>query len=117
MDKRKTRLIVSSNLKRAIISQKLQRTVISKELNIKYNKLCDWIRGRTMPKENELKKLADYLGLDIHQVYEKNIPEELSFPLQIKMIKEELNKQDNTIKINDEFYIKKENIERIINNE
>ena len=119
MDKRKqTRLIVSANIKHALQEQKITRTTASKDLNIKYSRFCDWLRGRTFPKENELKQLADYLGLNMTQVYDsETLPEELSLPLKFKLLKEEFKKKNNIIKFNDRFYIKMEKLERILNNE
>ena len=118
MDNRKTtRLIVSQNIKQEMINQNITRQKMSDDLQIKYTTLCDWVKGRTSPNLYYLKKVVDYLRLDMDEIY-KPIDTNIVPPgFKIQMIKKELKNKKNIIKINDEIYIKIEKIERIINNE
>ncbi|HCL03811.1 MAG TPA: hypothetical protein DHW61_15630 [Lachnoclostridium phytofermentans] len=38
---------------------------VSKDTNIPYSAFSDWKAGRSTPKQDKLKKIADYLGVSI----------------------------------------------------
>lgn len=116
-NKKLTRMIVSQNIKNAMIMQKITRQKMSDDLEIKYTTVCDWVRGRTSPNLYYLKKVIDYLGLDMAKIYETNESIEIPMHLKLRLLRKELNNNNNIIKINDELYIKKDNIERIVNYE
>lgn len=113
--KRITRLIVSRKIKNELTRQKITRKKMSEDLEINYFKICDWVRGRTFPNSYYLEKIVNYLGMDMDTLFDTNAPLEIPISQRMRMLKKELKNSNNMIKINDEFYIRKENIERIIN--
>lgn len=45
---------------------------VGKETGISSSTLSDWKSGRSVPKQEKLKKIADYFGVDINYFYDDN---------------------------------------------
>lgn len=50
---------------------KYRREFIQKELKITANTLSNWTTGRTYPRMDQAKKLADLLEVEIGELYEE----------------------------------------------
>ena len=68
MIKREERQIISDNLKALLSQSKKKRTEVAKDLNVKYSTFCDWVRARTAPDANQVKKLADYFKVSVGEI-------------------------------------------------
>ena len=42
----------------------ITRRGLSRDLDIKYTTLCDWVNGRTIPREDQLDRLGRYFGIE-----------------------------------------------------
>ena len=45
---------------------------ISQETGITQSTFSDWKNGRSVPKQDKLKKIADYFGVDVGFFYDDN---------------------------------------------
>lgn len=70
MNKKEERFILSENLKRLLKESRISRREIAKAINVEYATFCDWARGRTYPKYNQIKKIADYIKVPISSLTE-----------------------------------------------
>lgn len=70
MSKKEDRLILSDNLRYYIKEKKVSRKVLAEAINVQYSSLCDWSRGRTLPKYNQIRDIADYLKIPITDLTE-----------------------------------------------
>ncbi len=55
--------VFARNIQRFLDEKQKTRRQICNETGIKYTTLCDWINGRTIPKNDQLQKLSDYFGI------------------------------------------------------
>ena len=58
------RTIFSANINLLMKERGLTRKKACNDLGIKYTTFCDWINGRTLPREDQLVKLGNYFGLE-----------------------------------------------------
>lgn len=110
-----TRRRISRNIREAMHIQKVTRKKMSDDLKIKYTTLCDYVKGRTSPSMHDLKRIVDYLELDINTIYEAK--EETKTPpiLKLKLIEKLFNNsKTNVITLNGIEYVKKAEIEKIL---
>ena len=47
----------------------ITRRILSKDLDIKYTTLCDWINGRTVPREDQLNRISRYFGIEAGEFF------------------------------------------------
>ena len=47
----------------------ITRRSLSRDLDIKYTTLCDWINGRTVPREDQLNKISRYFGIEVGEFF------------------------------------------------
>ena len=58
------RTVFSANINLLMKERGLTRKKACKDLGIKYTTFCDWINGRTLPREDQLVKLGEYFDLE-----------------------------------------------------
>lgn len=56
--------IFSANVCSLMKEMGITRKKACSDLGIKYTTFCDWINGRTLPREDQLVKLGEYFGLE-----------------------------------------------------
>ena len=94
--------------------QRITRKKISDDLQFKYTTLCDYVKGRTIPSLYDLYRIFKYLEIDILSLYEPINYKTTKSSVKVRLIEKEINQKRNIIKINDDEYVKKQEIERII---
>lgn len=57
------RTIFASNIGFLMQEAGISRKKVCSDLGVKYTTFCDWINGRTIPREDQLIKLGDYFGM------------------------------------------------------
>ena len=45
------------------------RRDLCNELNLKYTTVCDWVNARTIPREDQLEKLARYFDIKVGELF------------------------------------------------
>lgn len=60
-----------SKLQKLLDERKISAHKVAKETNIPNTCLADWKSGRSHPKADKLKKLADYFGVSIDYFLEE----------------------------------------------
>ena len=68
-EKSNIRMIFSKNLCFLIEQKGITRRSLSRDLDIKYTTLCDWVNGRTIPREDQLDKLGRYFGIEAGEFF------------------------------------------------
>ncbi|MBO4265872.1 MAG: helix-turn-helix transcriptional regulator [Lachnospiraceae bacterium] len=63
------RRIFSKNLCSLMEQKSITRRSLSRDLDIKYTTLCDWINGRTVPREDQLNKISRYFGIEVGEFF------------------------------------------------
>ncbi|MCR5268441.1 MAG: helix-turn-helix domain-containing protein [Lachnospiraceae bacterium] len=58
------RAIFSANINFLMKERGITRKKACSDLGIKYTTFCDWINGRTLPREDQLVKLGKYFDLE-----------------------------------------------------
>ena len=61
--------IFSSNLKRLMDANKISRKALCQELNIKYTTFCDWVNGKSIPKDSQLELLGSYFSISAGEFF------------------------------------------------
>ena len=54
----------SHNLDFLMNRKGVTRHDLCKALNIKYTTLCDWVKGKTLPRDEALDRLSSFFGID-----------------------------------------------------
>lgn len=70
----------------AALLQRTSKTAyqVSKDTGIPQSTLSDWKNGRSTPKVDKLKKIADYFGVPLETLLEENGKEEETENAEIK---------------------------------
>ena len=63
------RMIFSQNLCFLMEQKGITRRSLSRDLDIKYTTLCDWVNGRTIPREDQLDRLGSYFGIEAGEFF------------------------------------------------
>ena len=63
------RMIFSQNLCFLMEQKGITRRCLSRDLDIKYTTLCDWVNGRTIPREDQLDRLGRYFGIEAGEFF------------------------------------------------
>ncbi len=63
------KLIFSHNLCFLMEKKGITRRGLSRDLDIKYTTLCDWVNGRTIPREDQLDRLGRYFGINAGEFF------------------------------------------------
>ena len=63
------KVVFSQNLCLLMKEKSRSRQEICGDLNIKYTTLCDWINGRTIPRQDQLEKLGRYFGIEVGEFF------------------------------------------------
>ena len=63
------RLFFSQNLCSLMGQKGITRRDLSRDLDIKYTTLCDWVNGRTIPREDQLDRLGRYFGIEAGEFF------------------------------------------------
>lgn len=67
--KAKIRRIFSQNLCFLMEHKGITRRGLSRDLDIKYTTLCDWVNGRTIPREDQLDRLGRFFGIEAGEFF------------------------------------------------
>ena len=68
-NKANIRMIFSQNLCFLMEQKGITRRGLSRDLDIKYTTLCDWVNGRTIPREDQLDRLGRYFGIEAGEFF------------------------------------------------
>ena len=53
--------ILANNIKNLLKMQGFSREMVAEGIGVKYTTFCDWAKGRTYPKMEYIKEIADFL--------------------------------------------------------
>ena len=68
-EKSNIRMIFSKNLCFLMEQKSITRRSLSRDLDIKYTTLCDWVNGRTVPRDDQLNRLSRYFGIEAGEFF------------------------------------------------
>ena len=61
--------IFSQNILLLMQEKGLTRRGLCNELNIKYTTLCDWVNGRTIPRDDQLDRLGRFFDIEAGELF------------------------------------------------
>lgn len=61
--------VFSNNLRTYMKEKNKTRKELCRELDIRYTTFCDWINGRTLPGQAQIKKLEDYFNVRTGELF------------------------------------------------
>lgn len=64
--------ILANNIKNLLKMQGFSREMVSEGIGVKYTTFCDWAKGRTYPKMEYIKEIADFFCVTINGLLEEN---------------------------------------------
>lgn len=67
--KQNIKTIFSGNLRVLMQEKGISRKKACSDLDVKYTTFCDWINGKSLPREDQLAKLGEYFGLDAGNLF------------------------------------------------
>ncbi len=67
--KQNIKTIFSGNLRVLMQEKGISRKKVCSDLGVKYTTFCDWVNGRTLPREDQLGELGEYFGLSAGNLF------------------------------------------------
>ena len=73
--------IFSKNVKYLLKKNDLSRETVARVLGVKYTTFCDWVKGRSYPKMEYIKEIADFFCVALNGLLEENPDYEMCMEL------------------------------------
>ena len=73
--------ILANNIKNLLKMQGFSREMVSEGIGVKYTTFCDWAKGRTYPKMEYIKEIADFFCVTLNGLLEENPDYEMCMEL------------------------------------
>lgn len=64
--------ILANNIKNLLKMQGFSREMVAEGIGVKYTTFCDWAKGRTYPKMEYIKEIADFFCITLSGLLEEN---------------------------------------------
>ena len=73
--------ILANNIKNLLKMQGFSREMVAEGIGVKYTTFCDWAKGRTYPKMEYIKEIADFFCVTLNGLLEENPDYEMCMEL------------------------------------